>query len=436
MAYEIDTSKLLIVVVVYLAFLLDNILLTVVVPIIPDYLFATNAIVNNSETSNNSIAPKSLSQLQLRFEQLEKEYGPVGVLLSSKALVQLVANPVVGYLTGILGYNIPLVVGSTNLLVACLLFAYGQSYMCLLVARSLHGIASACVAVSGMSLVAELYQSSTRSRFMGLILGSVALGVLFGYPMGGVLYDFVGKTAPFIVIAVLMSMCIVLQICFLDITFPPRQLINKLPSYTSTSDGWRELLTDPPVTIISGAIWISTTAMAVLEPCLPLWMMVNMNPTPEKWQLGTVFIPDSLGYLLGTNCTGILLGNMKRWKLGLVSMLLVGVCSTLIPGASTVKQLIIPHFGLGLGIGILDASLVPLLANIVDSKHSSQYGAVYALQQVAVSMAYSLGPLLGGETIKVIGFPWLMRLIGIINIIYCPMLLILSKDEERELVTT
>lgn len=76
--------------------------------------------MNNSEVRNNSITPKSLSQLQLRFEQLEKEYGPVGVLLSSKALVQLVANPVVGYLTGILGYNIPLVVGSTNLLVACL----------------------------------------------------------------------------------------------------------------------------------------------------------------------------------------------------------------------------------------------------------------------------------------------------------------------------
>lgn len=127
-----------------------------------------------------------------------------------------------------------------------------------------------------------------------------------------------------------MCFIVVLQICFLDITFPPRQLINKLPSYTSTSDGWRELLTDPPVAIISGAIWISTTAMAVLEPCLPLWMMVNMSPSPEKWQLGTVFIPDSLGYLLGTNCTGIVAGNLKKWKLGLASMLLVGVCSTLV----------------------------------------------------------------------------------------------------------
>ena len=44
---------------------------------------------------------------------------------------------------------------------------------------------------------------------------------------------------------------------------------------------------------------MSTTAMAMLEPCLPIWLMSTIHP--EKWQLGTVFLPDSAGYLLGTN---------------------------------------------------------------------------------------------------------------------------------------
>ena len=39
--------------------------------------------------------------------------------------------------------------------------------------------------------------------------------------------------------------------------------------------------------------------MAMLEPCLPIWLMSTIRP--EKWQLGTVFLPDSVGYLLGTN---------------------------------------------------------------------------------------------------------------------------------------
>lgn len=42
-----------------------------------------------------------------------------------------------------------------------------------------------------------------RSQIIGIILGSMALGVLLGYPIGGVLYAFSGKSAPFYIIAVL-----------------------------------------------------------------------------------------------------------------------------------------------------------------------------------------------------------------------------------------
>lgn len=41
---------------------------------------------------------------------------------------------------------------------------------------------------------------------MGILLGGGALGVTTGYPIGGFLYEFVGKTAPFFIIAVLVSL--------------------------------------------------------------------------------------------------------------------------------------------------------------------------------------------------------------------------------------
>lgn len=44
------------------------------------------------------------------------------------------------------------------------------------------------------------------------------------------------------------------------------------------------------------------------------------------------------------------------------------------------------------------------------------------------------GPLLGGILIKVVGFPWLMRTIGFINIIYCPFFLILARTEDCDKV--
>ena len=35
---------------------------------------------------------------------------------------------------------------------------------------------------------------------MGVVMGGIATGVLIGYPMGGILFDFVGEACPFIVI--------------------------------------------------------------------------------------------------------------------------------------------------------------------------------------------------------------------------------------------
>ena len=43
------------------------------------------------------------------------------------------------------------------------------------------------------------------TRIMGLVMGAIATGVLIGYPMGGILFDFVGESCPFIVIVVATS---------------------------------------------------------------------------------------------------------------------------------------------------------------------------------------------------------------------------------------
>lgn len=53
-------------------------------------------------------------------------------------------------------------------------------------------------------MLAERYQDDKeRGNAMGIALGGLALGVLIGPPFGGVMYEFVGKSAPFLILSAL-----------------------------------------------------------------------------------------------------------------------------------------------------------------------------------------------------------------------------------------
>lgn len=55
-----------------------------------------------------------------------------------------------------------------------------------------------------MGMLADRYpDDKERGNAMGLALGGLALGVLIGPPFGGFMYEFVGKSAPFLVLAFL-----------------------------------------------------------------------------------------------------------------------------------------------------------------------------------------------------------------------------------------
>lgn len=269
---------------------------------------------------------------------------------------------------------------------------------------------------------------------MGIVLGSVALGVLIGYPAGGFLYDFVSKSSPFIIIAFFLFIDLVFQVAFFDFSKPevnvddnrfsiyaPVFLNSSILLYIHTqievkeanddeekqsSQGkypqWLNLLSNRLILMSIIAIWFSTSAMAVLEPLLPIWLIAHLQP--KKWQLGTVFIPDSLGYFIGTNFFGAIAFRVGQVKMSVIAIMVVGLSCFVIPEAQSVSSLIIPHFCLGLGIGVLDTSLVPYLARLADDTaslaadgsesdemSSSTYGSVYAIQQTAVSLAYSVG---------------------------------------------
>ena len=63
-----------------------------------------------------------------------------------------------------------------------------------------------------------------------------------------------------------------------------------------------------------------------------------------------------------------------------------------VPLASSVGGLSLPHLGIGLGVGTIDASLFALLAKHIDDRYEEEsYTSVYVLSQCSVALSNCLG---------------------------------------------
>ncbi|KAJ8789578.1 hypothetical protein J1605_022105 [Eschrichtius robustus] len=96
-------------------------------------------------------------------------------------------------------------------------------------------------------------------------------------------------------------------------------------------------------------------------------------------------------------------GTRGRWLCALLGMIIVGIsilCHNIyfllqIPLAKNIYGLIAPNFGVGFAIGMVDSSMMPIMGYLVDLRHVSVYGSVYAIADVAFCMGYAIGKDIG-----------------------------------------
>ncbi|XKL64360.1 hypothetical protein PGB90_004446 [Kerria lacca] len=89
-----------------------------------------------------------------------------------------------------------------SMLATTVVFAIGETYEILFLARSIHGIATSCTLVAGMGALSARYKKQQkRDDAIRLALGGSALGFMVGPPFGAFMYEYYGKTTPFAVLS-------------------------------------------------------------------------------------------------------------------------------------------------------------------------------------------------------------------------------------------
>ncbi|KAM4749112.1 chromaffin granule amine transporter-like [Rhinophrynus dorsalis] len=439
-------SPWLVLVVVTVALVVDYMLFTVVVPIMPSLLYETeyeNGNKMNSSTSFPASSYSSFSNLSLNDNStlsrthsgnnknsskcydgkdfLKEENLRVGLFLSSKGILQIITNPLVGLLINRIGYDAPLFIGCIILFLSTLIFAFVDTYVVLILTRCFQGIGSAFTSVAGLGLLAHVFTDDyERGKALGYAATGVAIGVLdpqpifrlakwkltpwvlncrkafltkvhdAGAPFGSTMYEFVGKSSPFLVLALLALLDGAIQLCILRPSSFKKGSIPPTP--------YLELLSDPYIIVAAGM----------------------------------AFLPAFASYIICINIFAILSHKMGRWLCSLLGLILMAISVMCLPLASNFYQLIAPNAATGIAFGMVESSMLPVMAHLVDLRHTSVYGGIYAISDMALSAGYVIGPSAGGAIAKAIAFKWLMVIFGVLNIAYAPLLIFLRNPPAKE----
>ncbi len=336
----------------------------------------------------------------------------IGLLFGSYALALFIATPLMGLLSDRFGRRRPMLWGLLVLAASTLLFGFSQSFLLLVVARVLQGVAAAATWTAGLALLADLFSPEERGKVLGLALSGQAAGTLLGPAIGGWLFELGGYQLPFIFATALALIDGVLRILLL--AEPPQRLTEKkLPI--------GRLLRFRPLLIISGVILLGAAIPSVLEPTLPLFLQDQLHIKPGI--IGTLFAIPTLSFGLSTPIIGGLSSRFGRFKTMIVGLFVSGICLPLITMVHSCSGEIAVLALLGVGLGLLLAPSMPELADIADKITAGNYGLIFAIYNTVYSVGMFVGPILGGTLADQLGLPRALLIIAACAVLYSIALL-------------
>lgn len=410
-------QKRIILVIVCVVLLLDNMLYMVIVPIIPVYLEELQKAADRSQTA--AVHTNSTNTTKGEKGNFDLQ---IGVLFASKAILQLLVNPLTGTFIDRVGYDIPLFIGLNVMFLSTIIFAFAENYATLFLARSMQGLGSAFADTSGLALIADKYTEETeRSKALGIALAFISFGSLVAPPFGGILYELAGKRVPFLILA---CICLADGVMCLTVLkpFSSREREN-MPVGTPIY----KLMIDPYIAVVAGALTVCNIPLAFLEPTIAKWMEETMSA--NEWEIGMTWLPSFFPHVLGVFLTVKLAAKYPhlQWFYGAIGMVFIGASSCTVPACKNFGQLMLPLCGICFGIALVDTALLPTLGFLVDVRHVSVYGSVYAIADISYCVAYALGPVVAGQIVHDLGFVQLNLGMGLANVLYAPALLLLKN---------
>ena len=308
----------------------------------------------------------------------------LGVLLASHAAAQFSFAPVWGRLSDRIGRRPVMLVTIAGTSVALAFLGLADSLGQILAARLLAGVFGSNISVATAYLT-DVTDEADRTRWMGMIGASFAVGFTLGPPIGGVLSEF-GYGTPMFFAAGMAALNFLWAA--LRLREPERRADRPVPDLTSRLD----VLRAPVIGRVCLTYFLFSLAVTQLETVFALFLLHRFDYGPFEVALVMLGMAIVMGGIQG--------GGMKRLseryanrQLVLTGLTLMSIAFVLVPVPGSVALLLLPLGIAAVGRGI---SQPPMMSLVSLASDEGSRGLVMGVFQSTASAARIVGPIAAG----------------------------------------
>lgn len=320
----------------------------------------------------------------------------IGLLSGMFALSRMVCTPLFARRSDRSGRKRWIVSGLAAYAVMSVALGHIANVAGLIIARSLHGVASAMLMPLIQAYVGNVAPAGREGRVMG-IYGAVVLGGLgIGPVLGGLANDHFGLSSAFTAMGLLTAVGAVLCLVLL----PPTETEHHVRDAREPSP-WRELLLDRML----GGLFVFRLCYVV---CIGvIWSFLPLHAASNHLLSGTM-----AGTVVGIGVLtsgllnlpmGMAADRIDRRRLVILGGLIAGYGVLTIGGADGAHQLAISSALFGIGGGIAMPAVMAMATR--HGNRRAAMGSVMAMMTVAHSAGMMIGSLLGGVVMDLSTLP-------------------------------
>ncbi len=309
-------------------------------------------------------------------------------VLASYLIAQTICAPILGRISDRVGRKPVLVASLAGAAASFFMLGWAPSLVWLFVARIVSGITGGSISAA-KSFIADVTTKENRAHGMGMLGAGIALGYVFGPPLGGVLGHH-NVTLPYFVAGSIALLNCIAAIFFLPA--PPRATPREQTDELSSFAYARRALTQPRLGACLWIVFCVTLTFSLFTGTYALFCKQALGFTQNK--IGLLF--GFAGVVATVVQGGMIRPLVKRageWPLVVIGAVMFAVSMALLPLAASVAAI--------LGMLLLMSggnsfSSPTLLALVSHEAPPEEQGRALGFEQSVESIARIAGLLLGG----------------------------------------